>query len=114
MGGSVDLFVSFFLTSYWTFHGLGYLNSYVLLINKTFLPTTSHGYQAVQGGVSIDLSEMNAILEVNAEDLDCRVQAGVTRLALNQDLRYTGILVESRNPDGVQPVSAIVQHDVCL
>jgi len=46
---------------------------------------------AVQGGVSIDLSEMNAILEVNTEDLDCTVQAGVRREELNVHLRDTGL-----------------------
>ncbi len=34
---------------------------------------------AVQGGVSIDLSRMNRVLRINAEDLTAIVQAGVTR-----------------------------------
>ncbi|RED49706.1 FAD-binding oxidoreductase [Aestuariispira insulae] len=46
---------------------------------------------AVKGGLSIDLSQMDAILEVNGEDLDCRVQAGVTREQLNDYLRDTGL-----------------------
>jgi len=46
---------------------------------------------APQGGVSLDLSRMDKVLAVNAEDLDCTVEAGVTREALNAHLRDTGL-----------------------
>lgn len=46
---------------------------------------------APHGGVSIDLSQMNAVLAVHADDLDCTVEAGVTRNQLNTYLRDTGL-----------------------
>lgn len=49
------------------------------------------GVNAPAGGISIDVNDMNQILAVNAEDLDCIVQPGVTREALNDYLRDTGL-----------------------
>jgi D-lactate dehydrogenase (cytochrome) len=46
---------------------------------------------AVQGGVSIDLSQMNQVLAVHEEDLDAVVQAGVTRKQLNEYIKHTGL-----------------------
>ena len=46
---------------------------------------------AVQGGVSIDLSRMNRIVSVQADDLTVTVQAGVTRNQLNSEIRHSGL-----------------------
>ena len=43
------------------------------------------------GGVSLDLSEMDRILDIRADDLTVRVQAGVKRMALNQKLASEGL-----------------------
>jgi D-lactate dehydrogenase (cytochrome) len=46
---------------------------------------------ALRGGISIDTSRLNRIREVNLEDLDCMVEAGVHRVALNERLRREGV-----------------------
>lgn len=46
---------------------------------------------ALHGGICIDMGEMNEILRVDPEDMDCTVQAGVTRNQLNTYLRDTGL-----------------------
>jgi D-lactate dehydrogenase (cytochrome) len=46
---------------------------------------------AVQGGISVDVSRMNKILSINAEDLTVTVQPGVTRKQLNEEIKSTGL-----------------------
>ena len=46
---------------------------------------------AVQGGVSIDLSRMNRVLRLNAEDLTVTVEPGVTRNQLNREIKDSGL-----------------------
>ncbi len=46
---------------------------------------------AVQGGISIDVSRMNKVISVNAEDLTVTVQAGVTRKAVNDAIKNEGL-----------------------
>ncbi len=47
--------------------------------------------QAIQGGVTVDFQRMNKVLEIRPADMDVTVQPGVTREALNEELRATGL-----------------------
>jgi D-lactate dehydrogenase (cytochrome) len=46
---------------------------------------------ALHGGISIDVSKMNKVVSVDVDDLTCTVQAGVTRMQLNSEIRSTGL-----------------------
>ncbi len=45
----------------------------------------------VRGGISVDLTHMTRVLEVNQADMDCRIEAGLTHRTLNQHLRDQGL-----------------------
>ncbi|MGX9427228.1 MULTISPECIES: FAD-binding oxidoreductase [Bradyrhizobium] len=69
------------------------------LCNEHRVPVTPFGagsslegqLAALAGGVSLDMTRFDKILEVTPDSLDCRVQAGVTREALNAHVRGTGL-----------------------
>ncbi|MGR3312628.1 MAG: FAD-binding oxidoreductase, partial [Roseovarius indicus] len=69
------------------------------LCNRHGVPVTAYGaasslegqHLAIQGGISLDMSRMGAVLAVNAEDLNAVVQPGITRKRLNEELRATGL-----------------------
>ena len=46
---------------------------------------------AVQGGISVDVSRMNRVLSINAEDLTVTVQPGVTRMGVNNAVKSEGL-----------------------
>ena len=46
---------------------------------------------ALRGGVSVDFSQMNSVLQINQEDMTVTVEPGLTRDALNEELRATGL-----------------------
>lgn len=46
----------------------------------------------IKGGVSLNMTRMNKVLQVIPEDLNAVVQPGVTRTQINEDLRATGLM----------------------
>ncbi|MEQ8205620.1 MAG: FAD-linked oxidase C-terminal domain-containing protein [Woeseia sp.] len=46
---------------------------------------------AIRGGIIVDMTAMNEVIEVNTADQDCRCQPGVTREKLNSYIRDTGL-----------------------
>ncbi|WP_299840070.1 FAD-linked oxidase C-terminal domain-containing protein [uncultured Paracoccus sp.] len=46
---------------------------------------------AVKGGITLDMSRMNKVLEIRAEDMQVSIQPGLTREELNTELRATGL-----------------------
>ena len=46
---------------------------------------------AIQGGISLDVSQMNRVISIHPEDLTATVQAGVTRKQLNNEIKDTGL-----------------------
>ena len=46
---------------------------------------------APRGGISLDFRDMNRLLAVHAEDLDCVIEPGITRKTLNEQLRDQGV-----------------------
>ena len=71
----------------------------VALANKHHVPVIPFGVGssleghllAVQGGISLDVSRMNKVLSINAEDQTVTVQPGVTRKQLNEEIKSTGL-----------------------
>jgi D-lactate dehydrogenase (cytochrome) len=52
---------------------------------------------AIQGGIAIDFRDMAQVIQVNDADMTVRVQPGLTREALNDDLRATGLFFSGRS-----------------
>ncbi|KAA0590354.1 D-lactate dehydrogenase (cytochrome) [Azospirillum lipoferum] len=46
---------------------------------------------AIRGGISVDLTGLDRVIDISADAMDCRVEAGVTRKRLNEELRHLGL-----------------------
>ncbi len=73
--------------------------SVVELCNRHLIPLIPFGagssleghILAIQGGISLDMTAMNKIVSLNAEDLTVTVQPGLTRKQLNEQIRDSGL-----------------------
>jgi len=71
---------------------MGIARDYRLPIVPFGAGTSCEGHiHALHGGIACDMSQMNAVVAVRPDDLDCTVEAGVTRLQLNRELRGHGL-----------------------
>ncbi len=48
-------------------------------------------FLAINGGITLDFCHMNRIIALRSEDMDCTVEAGVTREQLNHEIRDSGL-----------------------
>src|SRR5690242_5361078 len=62
---------------------------------------------APRGGICLDFRDMNKVLAVHAEDLDCVIEPGITRKQLNEYLRDTGVFFPI-DPGAVASLGGIV------
>ena len=71
---------------------LAYCNKHKIPVVAFGAGTSLEGHVLpLYGGISLDLSEMDAILEVRPDDLTVKVQAGVKRMTLNKKLSSDGL-----------------------
>lgn len=64
-------------------YGCGFLTRHTL-VTDYIVPA--------ERGITIDTSQMNNILSINPDDMDAEVEAGVTRIQLNDHLKSTGLM----------------------
>jgi D-lactate dehydrogenase (cytochrome) len=84
--------VAFILTTAEAADVLGLCHAHGVPVTAFGAGTSLEGHVTpVRGGISLDLSRMTRVLEVNQPDMDCRVEAGVTRQQLNAYLRDQGL-----------------------
>jgi D-lactate dehydrogenase (cytochrome) len=82
-----------------TVHSTEEVSKVLRYCNENLIPVVAFGAGTsleghvlpLYGGISLDLSEMDAILEISPEDLTVKVQAGVKRMALNKKISSEGL-----------------------
>ncbi|MBL4612556.1 MAG: FAD-binding protein [Emcibacter sp.] len=71
----------------------------VKLCHKYEIPVIPYGagtaleghFMATHGGITLDFNRMNRVKAIHNQDMDCTVEAGVTRERLNHEIRDTGL-----------------------